>query len=152
MQRKGITPNIASFVGATTVRVHELGEKDVDPTPAQLTRMRTLVRQAMKEGAMGVGSSLIYAPATYAKTPELVALTTEAGKCGGMYISHMRSEGNKLLEAIDELIAISKQSGAPAEIYHFKQAGQPNWGKIDAAIARVEAARAAGQRITANMY
>jgi N-acyl-D-amino-acid deacylase len=152
MQGKGITPNIASFVGATTVRVHELGEKDVDPTPAQLARMRALVRQAMKEGAMGVGSSLIYAPATYAETPELAAITTEAAKCGGMYISHMRSEGNKLLEAIEELIAIGKQSGAPAEIYHFKQAGQPNWGKLDAAIAKVNAARAAGQRITADMY
>jgi len=152
LQRKGVTPNVASFVGATTVRVHELGEKDVDPTPAQLARMRALVRQAMKEGAMGVGSSLIYAPATYAKTPELTAITTEAAKCGGMYISHMRSEGNKLLEAIDELIIISKQSGAPAEIYHFKQAGEPNWGKIDAAIAKVNAARAAGQRITADMY
>ena len=152
MQRRGVTPNIASFVGATTVRVHELGEKDVDPTPAQLARMRTLVRQAMREGAMGVGSSLIYAPATYAETLELTALASEAAKCGGMYISHMRSEGNKLLEAIDELIAISKQSGAPAEIYHFKQAGQPNWGKIDAAIAKVNSARASGQRITADMY
>src|SRR3954470_15054376 len=152
LQRKGVTPNVASFVGATTVRVHELGEKDVDPTPAQLDRMRALVRQAMKEGAMGVGSSIIYAPASYAETPELAAITTEAGKCGGMYISHMRSEGNRLLEAIDELVTISKQSGAPAEIYHFKQAGKPNWGKIDAAIARVNAARASGQRITANMY
>jgi N-acyl-D-amino-acid deacylase len=152
LQRKGVTPNVASFVGATTVRVHELGEKDVDPTPAQLDRMRALVRQAMKDGALGVGSALIYSPATYAETPELTALVTEAGKCGGMYISHMRSEGNKLLEAIDELIAISRDSGAPAEIYHFKQAGQPNWAKIDAAIARVEAARANGQRITANMY
>jgi N-acyl-D-amino-acid deacylase len=152
LQTKGVTPNVASFVGATTVRVHELGEKDVDPNRAQLKRMRALVRQAMQEGAMGVGSSLIYAPATYAETPELVAITREAAKCGGMYISHMRSEGNKLLEAIDELIAISKQSGAPAEIYHFKQGGQPNWGKLDAAIARVEAARASGQRITANMY
>ena len=152
LQTKGITPNVASFVGATTVRRHELGEKDVDPTPAQLDRMRALVRQAMKEGALGVGSSLIYAPATYAETPELAAITTEAAKCGGMYISHMRSEGNKLLEAIDELIIISKQSGAPAEIYHFKQAGEPNWGKIDAAIAKVNAARAAGQRITADMY
>jgi N-acyl-D-amino-acid deacylase len=152
MTKKGVTPNLASFVGATTVRVHELGEKDVDPTPAQLTRMRALVRQAMKEGAMGVGSSLIYAPATYAETPELTALVSEAAKCGGMYISHMRSEGNKLLEAIDELITISKDSGAPAEIYHFKQAGKPNWGKIDAAIAKVNAARANGQRITADMY
>ena len=152
MQKKGVTPNIASFVGATTVRVHELGEKDVDPTPGQLNRMRALVRQAMKEGAMGVGSSLIYAPATYAETPELTALVTEAAKCGGMYISHMRSEGNKLLEAIDELITISKDSGASAEIYHFKQAGKPNWDKIDAAIAKVDAARASGQRITADMY
>jgi N-acyl-D-amino-acid deacylase len=152
LQKKGITPNVASFVGATTVRVHELGEKDVDPTPAQLNRMRALVRSAMKEGALGVGSSIIYAPASYAETPELIAITKEAAKCGGMYISHMRSEGNKLLEAIDELITISKESGAPAEIYHFKQAGQPNWGKIDAAIAKVEAARASGQRITADMY
>jgi N-acyl-D-amino-acid deacylase len=152
LQKKGVTPNVASFVGATTVRVHELGEKDVQPTPAQLARMRALVRQAMKDGALGVGSALIYSPATYAKTSELTALVSEAGKCGGMYISHMRSEGNKLLEAIDELVTISKDAGAPAEIYHFKQAGQPNWGKIDAAIARVNAARAAGQRITANMY
>ena len=152
MAKKGVTPNLASFVGATTVRRHEIGEKDLDPTPAQLTRMRALVRQAMKEGAMGVGSSLIYAPANYAKTPELVAITSEAAKCRGMYISHMRSEGNKLLEAIDELITISKESGAPAEIYHFKQGGQPNWGKIDAAIAKVNDARAAGQRITADMY
>jgi len=152
MQRKGITPNVASFVGATTVRVHELGEKDIDPTPEQIGKMRGLVRDAMKEGALGVGSSLIYAPATYAETPELVALTTEAAKCGGMYISHMRSEGNKLLEAIDELIQISRESGAPAEIYHFKQAGKTNWAKLDDAIARVNAARAAGQRITADMY
>ncbi|HLL29398.1 MAG TPA: D-aminoacylase [Allosphingosinicella sp.] len=152
MERKGVSPNIASFVGATTVRVHELGEGDVDPTPAQLGRMRALVREAMNEGAMGVGSSLIYAPAFFAETPELVALATEAGKCGGMYISHIRDEGPRLIEAIDELIAISAQSGAPAEIYHFKQSGRPNWGKIDEAIARVEAARARGLRITADMY
>ncbi len=152
MQHKGITPNVASFVGATTVRVHELGEKDVDPTPEQLDHMRALVRSAMKDGALGVGSSLIYAPATYAETPELVALTTEAAKCGGMYISHMRSEGNKLIEAIDELIQISRESGAPAEIYHFKQAGKSNWAKLDDAIAKVNAARAAGLRITADMY
>ena len=152
LQNKGVTPNVASFIGATTVRVHELGERDVDPTPAQLDRMRALVRNAMKEGALGVGSSLIYSPATYAETPELVAITSEAGKCGGMYISHMRSEGNKLLEAIDELVTISKESGAPAEIYHFKQGGAPNWTKLDAAIAKVEAARASGQRITADMY
>ncbi|MBW0006848.1 MAG: D-aminoacylase [Sphingomonas sp.] len=152
LQKKGVTPNVASFIGATTVRVHELGEKDVQPTPEQLDRMRALVRAAMKDGALGVGSSLIYAPASYSQTPELVALVQEAGKCGGMYISHMRSEGNKLLEAIDELVTISKESGAPAEIYHFKQGGKPNWDKLDAAIAKVEAARKSGQRITADMY
>jgi N-acyl-D-amino-acid deacylase len=152
LTKKGISPNVASFVGATTVRVHELGEKDVQPTPAQLTRMRALVRQAMKEGALGVGSALIYAPATYAKTPELTALAAEAAKCSGSYISHMRSEGNKVLEATDELIQISRDSGAPAQIYHFKQAGQANWPKIDPMIAKVNAARAAGLKITANMY
>ncbi|HVM38867.1 MAG TPA: D-aminoacylase [Sphingomicrobium sp.] len=152
MERRGVSPNIASFVGATTVRKHELGEKDVDPTPAQLARMRALVRQAMNEGAMGVGSSLIYAPASFAETPELIALAAEAGRCGGMYISHIRDEGPRLLEAIDELIEISEKSGAPAEIYHFKQSGRANWHKIDAAIARVEAARARGLRITADMY
>ena len=152
LTRRGITPNVASFVGATTVRVHELGEKDVNPTPAQLRRMRLLVRQAMKEGAVGVGSSLIYAPATYAKTPELIAITSEAAKCGGMYISHIRDEGPKLLQAIDELVAISRGSGAPAEIYHYKQAGTENWDKINAAIARVNDARAKGLRITADMY
>jgi N-acyl-D-amino-acid deacylase len=152
LQRKGVSPNVASFVGATTVRVHELGENDVDPTPAQLRRMRALVREAMNEGAVGVGSSLIYAPATFAETPELTALAEEAGKCGGIYISHIRDEGPKLLQAIDELVAISARSGAPAEIYHFKEAGRENWGKIDAAIARVEAARAHGRRITADMY
>jgi len=152
MAKRGVSPNIASFVGAATVRIHELGEADVDPTPAQLDRMRALVRTAMKEGALGVGSSMIYAPANYAETPELIAITGEAAKCGGMYISHIRDEGPKLIEAIDELIEISRATGAPAEIYHFKQAGIRNWGKIDAAIARVEAARAAGARITADMY
>ena len=152
MERRGVSTNIASFVGATTVRVHELGEGDVDPTPAQLARMRALVRQAMNEGAMGVGSSLIYAPAYFAETPELVALAGEAGKCGGLYISHIRDEGPRLLEAIGELIEISEKSGAPAEIYHIKQSGRDNWGKIDAALARIEAARARGLRITADMY
>lgn len=152
LTKKGVTPNVASFVGATTVRVHELGERDVDPTPTQLRRMHALVRQAMREGAVGVGSSLIYAPATYAETPELTALAHEAARCGGMYISHMRDEGPRLLEAIDELVTISRNSGAPAEIYHFKQAGKDNWPKIDAAIARVNDARTAGQRITADMY
>ncbi len=108
LARRGVSPNITSFVGATTVRVHELGEKDVDPTAEQLARMRALVRQAMQEGALGVGSSLIYAPANFAETPELIALSAEAGKCGGMYISHMRDEGPKLLESIDELVEISR--------------------------------------------
>ena len=152
MERRGISMNVASFVGATTVRIHELGEKDVQPTPAQLDRMRTLVRQAMNEGAMGVGSSLIYSPANYARTPELIALTTEAAKCGGMYISHLRNEGDRVLEAVDELIEISAKSGAPAEIYHMKQAGRANWPKIDPMIAKIEAARAKGERITADMY
>ena len=152
LEKRGVTPNVASFVGATTVRIHELGEGDVDPAPEQLQRMRALVRQAMQEGAVGVGSSLIYAPANFAETPELIAITEEAAKCGGMYISHMRDEGPKLLEAIDELVEISRKSGAPAEIYHFKQSGKANWNKIDAAIARVEAARASGLRITADMY
>jgi N-acyl-D-amino-acid deacylase len=152
LQKRGIALNVASFVGATTVRQHELGEKDVAPTPAQLTRMRALVRSAMQEGAMGVGTALIYPPGTFAKTDELVALTTEVARCGGMYISHMRSEGDRLLESIDELIDISRRSGAPAEIYHLKQAGRPNWNKLERAIARIEAARASGLKISANMY
>jgi N-acyl-D-amino-acid deacylase len=152
LERKGIAPNVASFVGATTVRQHVLGEGDVDPNPEQLQRMRTLVRQAMKEGALGVGSSLIYPPASFAETDELVSLATEAAGCGGMYISHMRSEGDRLLESVDELIEISRRSGAPAEIYHLKQAGRANWNKLDQVIAKVEAARAQGLRITADMY
>ncbi len=130
---RGIAPNVASFVGATTVRVHELGYANRPPTPEELARMRELVDQAMEEGALGVGSSLIYAPAFYAKTDELVALCEEAAKYGGMYISHMRSEGNRFLEAIDELIEIARRAKLPAEIYHLKAAGQQNWGKLDAA-------------------
>ena len=152
LQGRGIAPNVASFVGATTVRQHVLGEKDVDPNPEQLQRMRALVRQAMEEGALGVGSSLIYPPAAFAETDELVALVTEAGKCGGMYISHMRSEGDRLIESVDELIEISRRSGAPAEIYHLKQAGRANWHKLDDVIARVEKARAEGLKISADMY
>jgi N-acyl-D-amino-acid deacylase len=152
MQARGIAPNIASFVGATTVRTHELGEGDVDPDPAQLAKMQALVRQAMDEGAMGVGSSIIYAPGTYAETDELVALAKAAAECGGSYISHMRSEGDRLIESIDELIEISRRSGAPAQIYHLKMAGQANWSKYDEAIAHIEAARAKGMKISANMY
>jgi len=152
LERKGVSVNVASMVGASTIRVHELGRNDVDPTPEQLARMRTLVRQAMDEGAMGVGSSLIYVPAVYAETDELVALASEAGRCGGMYISHMRSEGGRLLEAIDELVEISRRSGARAEIYHLKAAGRSNWPLMDPALARIEAARAAGVPVTADMY
>jgi len=152
LEKRGISPNIASFVGAATVRVHELGEGDVDPTPEQLGRMKLLVRQAMNEGALGVGSSLIYAPGSYAETPELVALMTEAGKCGGMYISHMRSEGDRIEEAVDELIDIARQSNAPAEIYHLKMAGRGNWDKYDSVVKKIEAARAEGLRITTDMY
>jgi N-acyl-D-amino-acid deacylase len=152
LQRRGIAPNVASFVGAATVRVHELGEGDVDPSPAQLARMRALVRQAMNEGAMGVGSSLIYAPGSFAETDELVALVSEAGRCGGMYISHMRSEGDRILQSVDELIEISRRSGAPAEIYHLKMGGRDNWGRYEEVIRRIEAARASGLRISADMY
>lgn len=152
LEKKGVSTNVASFVGAETVRVHELGEDDVDPTPAQLERMKALVTTAMNEGAMGVGSSLIYAPGTYAETPELIAITAAAARCGGMYISHLRSEGDRLIEAIDELVEISRKSGARAEIYHLKMAGRGNWAKYDQAIARIEAARAAGLSITADMY
>ena len=152
LERKGISPNVASFVGATTLRIHEVGYDDREPTAAELERMKELVRQAMREGALGVGSSLIYAPAFYAKTPELVELVRAAGEFGGMYISHMRSEGSRLLEAIDELIQIAREARVPAEIYHFKAAGRENWDKTDAAIARVEAARREGLRITADVY
>ena len=149
---RGISPNVASFVGATTIRVHELGYADRPPTDAELGRMQGLVRQAMEEGALGVGSSLIYAPAFYAKTPELVALMHAASPYGGMYISHMRSEGNRLLEAVEELITIASEANAPAEIYHLKAAGAANWGKLDSVIARVNRARDAGLQITADMY
>lgn len=152
LERRGIAPNVASFVGAATVRVHELGEGDVDPTPAQLRRMRALVRQAMNEGAMGVGSSLIYAPGSFAETDELVALVREAARCGGMYISHMRSEGDHVLESVDELIQIARRARARAEIYHLKLGGRDNWGRYDAVIGRIEAARAEGLGITADMY
>ncbi len=149
---RGISTNVASFVGATTVRIHELGYEDRAPTPEELTRMQDLVREAMAEGALGVGSSLIYAPAFYADTAELTALARAAGESGGLYISHMRSEGNRLLEAVDELIAIARDAGVPAEIYHLKAAGEANWGKLGEVIAKVEAARAEGLAITADMY
>ena len=152
LEKKGTSTNVASFVGATTVRIHELGYADRPPSPEELGRMRALVRAAMEEGALGVGSSLIYAPAFYAKTDELIALCEEAAKYGGMYISHIRSEGNALLEAVDELIRIAREAKLPAEIYHLKAAGEQNWPKMDQVIARIEAARAQGLQITADMY
>lgn len=149
---RGVSPNVASFLGATTVRIHELGYENRPPTAEELVRMRRLVSQAMEEGALGIGSSLIYAPAFYAGTDELVALCEEAGKHGGMYISHLRSEGNRLLEAVDELIDIARRAKVPAEIYHLKAAGKDNWGKLDAVIKKIEEARAQGVRITTDMY
>ncbi|HYT60995.1 MAG TPA: D-aminoacylase [Haliangiales bacterium] len=152
LARRGISCNVASFVGATTVRIHEIGYVDRPPSPEELERMKQLVRQAMEEGAFGVGSSLIYAPAFYAKTDELIALAKVASEKGGLYISHIRSEGTRLLEAADELIAISREAGIPAEFYHLKAAGRSNWNKLDALIRKIESARAAGLRITADMY
>ena len=152
LQSKGIAPNVAAFVGAGTVRINVLGEDNVEPTPAQLLQMRGLVRQAMQEGALGVTTALIYNPNTYAKTPELIALASESALCGGMYIAHMRSEGDRIVEAVQETIDIANGSGAPAEIYHLKVAGQVNWGKLDKVIDEVQTARASGTRITADMY
>lgn len=149
---RGVSPNVASFVGATTVRVHEVGYEDRPPTAEELERMRDLVRAAMAEGALGVGSSLIYAPAFYADTHELVALAAAAGESGGLYISHIRSEGTRLTAALEELIEIARQARVPAQVYHLKAAGQENWPKLDSAIARIEAARAEGLRITADIY
>jgi N-acyl-D-amino-acid deacylase len=152
LAKKGVSPNVASFVGATTVRSHELGFEDRAPTPAELKRMQDLVRQAMREGALGVGSSLIYAPASYAKTDELIALAKAASEFDGAYISHMRSEGDRFLEALDELIRIAREAKVPAQVYHLKAAGEKNWPKMRQAIAKIEAARAAGLPITADMY
>jgi N-acyl-D-amino-acid deacylase len=152
LERRGISPNVASFVGAGTVRTNILGERDVQPTAGQLEQMRALVRGAMQEGALGVTTALIYSPNGYARTPELIELASESARCGGIYSAHIRSEGDRVFEALDETIDIARASGAPAEIYHLKVAGQRNWGKLDELIRRVEAARAAGIRITADMY
>ncbi len=152
LQKKGISPNVASFVGAGTVRTNLLGEADVQPTLAQLEAMQGLVKQAMEEGALGLTDALIYSPNTYAKTPELIALAKVSAKCGGIYIAHLRSEGDRLEEGVQESIDIAEASGAPAEIYHFKQAGRDSWPKLDKVVAMINAARARGTRITANMY
>ena len=148
----GVSANVASFVGATTVRVHEIGYANRKPSPAEFERMRVLVRQAMEDGALGLGSALIYAPGAYASTEELVGLAGVAGSFGGIYISHLRSEGDRLLEAVDELITIARNAKVPAEIYHLKAAGAGNWAKMDPLIRKIEAARKQGLRITADMY
>ncbi|MFK7979056.1 MAG: amidohydrolase family protein [Saprospiraceae bacterium] len=152
LEEKGVAPNVASFMGATTARIHELGYEDRPPTAEELTRMQALVRQAMEEGAMGIGSSLIYAPAFYAETDELVALCQVAGDYGGRYITHMRSEGNKLLEGVDEVLTIAKEANIGAEIYHMKAGGQNNWPKMDLMIAKIDSAQQQGLDITTNMY
>jgi N-acyl-D-amino-acid deacylase len=152
LQKKGISPNIASFVGTGVVRTYVVGEDDKAPTATQLDSMKLLVKEAMEEGALGVTNALIYPPDYFAKTNELIALSKEAAKYGGTYSSHMRSEGNKLLEAVDELISISKEANIPAEIFHLKAAGKNNWGKMDSVIKKVELARSQGMDITADMY
>ncbi len=149
---RGVSVNVASYVGAGSVRIHELGYENRRPTPAELSRMQGLVQEAMQEGALGVGSSLIYAPHNFADTDELIALAGAAAEYGGAYISHVRSEGNRLEEAVQELVKIASLSGAPAEIYHLKAAGKDNWFKLENVFDMIEAARAAGLRISADMY
>ena len=152
LEKKGISPNVASYLGAATVREHVIGQDDRAPTAEEMERMRALVRREMEEGALGIGSSLIYAPGFYARTEELIELCKAAAPYQGKYVSHLRSEGDRLLEAVEELIRIGREAGVPAEIYHLKAAGESNWPKMQAVIARVEAARRAGQAVTANMY
>ncbi len=152
LEKRGISNNVASFIGATTVRIHELGEEDRPPAPEELERMKALVAQAMEEGALGVGSSLIYAPAFYSTTEELIELNKVAARYGGRYISHIRNEGGQLLEAVDELITIAREADIGAEIYHLKAGGKDNWSKMDEVFRKVEAARAEGLDITADMY
>ncbi|BDW94073.1 aminoacylase [Flagellimonas marinaquae] len=152
LTNKGVSPNVASFVGATTLRIHTVGYEDRAPTPQELDNMKLMVGQAMEEGALGVGTSLIYAPAFYSSTEELIELSKVAADYDGMYISHMRSEGPRLLESLDELIRIANEAGIRAEIYHLKQSGKDNWHKFDEVVAKVDSANAAGLHITANMY
>ena len=152
LENRGVSPNVASFIGAATPRTYVIGHEDRAPTPEELGRMRELVRQAMEEGALGVASSLIYPPGFFAKTDELIELSKVAAEYDGMYISHLRNEGGKFLEALDELITIAREANIRAEVYHFKAAGQQNWGKLDEAIAKIEKARAGGLEITADAY
>ena len=152
LERRGVSTNVASFVGATTLRLHEVGAENREATQDELERMKTLVRQSMEEGAMGVGSSLIYPPATFSTTEELIELCKVAGEYGGMYITHMRSEGNGILKAVDETLRIAREGNLPAEIYHLKLAGKSNWNKYDSVISMIDAANRAGLKITADMY
>lgn len=152
LEKRGVSPNIASFVGSGTIREHVLGLKNRKPTLAEMDRMRELVRREMEMGALGLGSSLLYAPDSYSSTEELIKMCEVVAEYGGMYISHIRNEGSRLLEAVEELIGISKVAGVPAEIYHLKAGGEANWGKMDGAIARINSARAEGLKITANVY
>ncbi len=152
LERRGISTNVASFVGASTVRINVLGYENRAPNSKEMEEMKLLVRQAMEEGAMGLGSSLIYAPAFYAKTDELIELCKVAAEYDGMYISHLRSEGNRFVEAVDELISIAKNAKIRSEIYHLKAAGQSNWNKLDEVIRKVEDSRKSGLKITADMY
>src|SRR5437868_9869669 len=152
LETRGVSCNVASFIGATTIREYVIGLEDKAPTAQELDQMRELVRKEMEAGALGIGTSLIYPPAFYAKTEELIELCKVAAKYQGKYISHMRSEGNQLLEALDELIRISSEAGIPAEVYHIKAAGQQNWSKIDKLLSRIEAARKDGLKITADLY
>tara|TARA_B110000914_G_scaffold129017_1_gene112744 strand:+ start:2132 stop:3805 length:1674 start_codon:yes stop_codon:yes gene_type:complete len=150
--KRGISPNVASFIGATTVRINHIGYEDRAPTDEELTSMKQMVRQAMEDGALGVGSSLIYAPAFYSSTEELIALCKVASEYNGLYISHMRSEGNRLLQSIDELMRIANEADIRAEIYHLKMSGKENWSKYDDVVKKIDSARTAGLSITTNMY
>jgi N-acyl-D-amino-acid deacylase len=152
LEKQGMGINLASYVGATQVRRVVLGDDNVQPTPAQLERMRALVGEAMRDGAVGVSTSLEYAPAPYARTPELIALATEAGKFGGIYSTHMRDESNSVLEAIDEALEIGRQAHVPVEIWHIKVAGKANWGRMPEVVAKINGARAAGADVTADTY
>ncbi len=152
LEKRGVSTNVTSFVGTSTLRIHELGYADRRATPAELERMRGLVRQAMAEGAMGISSALIYAPDCFYRTDELIELAKVAAEYDGMYISHLRGEGNAFLEGLEELITIAREAKIRAEVYHLKAMGERNWHKMDAAIARINAARAEGLAITADMY
>lgn len=152
LERRGISTNVASFIGATTVRINHIGYEDRPPTDEEMTSMKDMVRQAMEDGALGVGSSLIYAPAFYSSTEELIELCKVASEYDGMYISHMRSEGNRLLQSIDELMRIANEADIRAEIYHLKMSGKDNWNKYDDVVRKIDSARTAGLHITTDMY